>query len=130
MLDYGETANIPFTNTASLSYTPVEGSADSKSAEADGAYGIPTNGGTLTITEQLRIGYNSNPVNYNEFYASVFTGGASFAVYKAEDWENNAPKATDANGQPVVPVATTSVTNSATATVTLAPGDYLSLIHI
>ena len=85
----------------------------------DGEYGIPTDGGTITVFEKLQLGTNGSVVDYTPFYKTLFPNGAKFAVYAAEDWDNVAP-ADDAQ-----PAATLTVdTEAGATTATLAPGTY------
>lgn len=97
VLPFGEEELVSFTNEASMTYKPVGGSSQTPTATVPGTEGYKTPGGYITVFEKLRlVGTDGNPkdVAYDAFYSALFTGGATFAVYAAADWdaENSKPK--------------------------------------
>lgn len=110
---------VSFTNEASMTYKPVGGSSQTLPASVPGTEGYKTPGGYITVFEKLRlVGTDGNPkdVAYDAFYSALFTGGATFEVYAAADWDAE-------NGEPTGdPVDTLTVTNTTGAkTEALAP---------
>ena len=116
VLPFGETTEVSYENAAKLQYRLVGQDANAPSATVPGQYGIETEGGAITVFEQLRIGTNGDEVEYNTFYANLFPNGATFEIYKADEDGNATGTA----------VATLSVTNEDGATTAaLAPGKYI-----
>ena len=119
VLPYGDEEEVTYTNDVEMTYELVGEEAETIEDSVDGAEGIPTDGGTITVFEKLQLGTDGEVVEYTPFYKALFPNGAEFAVYAAKDWNNDTP-AEDAK-----PVATLTVTDTTGATtVTLAPGTY------
>lgn len=119
VLPYGVEEEVTYTNDVEMTYQLVGEEAETIEDSVDGAEGIPTDGGTITVFEKLQLGTDGEVVEYTPFYKALFPNGAEFAVYAAKDWNNDTP-AEDAK-----PVATLTVTDTTGATtVTLAPGTY------
>ena len=119
VLPYGEEEEVTYTNDVEMTYELVGEEAETIEDSVDGEYGIPTDGGTITVFEKLQLGTDGKVVEYTPFYNTLFPNGAKFAVYAAEDWDNVAPAE---GAQPVTTLTVTDTTGATTAT--LAPGTY------
>ena len=119
VLPFGDEEDVSYENTVEMVYTLIGKEAETITDSAEGEAGYPTDGGTITVFEELQLGSDSEPVEYNAFYASLFPNGAEFEVYAAEDWDNDEP----ADG--AKPVATLNVLDTeGENTLPLAPGTY------
>lgn len=118
VLPYGAEEEVTYKNDVEMTYQLVGEEADTKEAFASGEYGIPTDGGTITVFEKLKLGTDGEVVEYTPFYKALFPNGAKFDVYSEADWNNGEP-ADDAEPDTLVVLDA-----EGESTLTLAPGTY------
>ena len=80
VLPYGVEEEVTYTNDVEMTYQLVGEEAETIKDSVDGAEGIPTDGGKITVFEKLQLGTNGEVVKYTPFYQTLFPNGAEFAV--------------------------------------------------